>query len=127
MKVKNMIYAFIVLQFLILLSATGCSEERDPSVSFYSDESAVSDTIKTNFRYQSSDNPNYNLKTLFEDQCIKCHSPEVESSVPLTTYLEIYTRGVFIRRSVQPGGTMQKYSNFEYDKLIEWIEAGMPQ
>jgi len=67
------------------------------------------------------------LKTLIDESCVKCHNAEITPDVPLTNYLEVYTRGVLVKRAVQPGGRMNKYLPFDYDKIMEWYEAGMPE
>jgi len=75
----------------------------------------------------SSALPTMNLKTLIDESCVKCHNAEITPDVPLTNYLEVYTRGVLVKRAVQPGGRMNKYLPFDYDKIMEWYEAGMPE
>jgi len=107
-------------------AGSGCSGSRDSALSLIDEPAAVKIPV-TNFRYVSSKLPTMNLKTLIDESCVKCHNAEITPDVPLTNYLEVYTRGVLVKRAVQPGGRMNKYLPFDYDKIMEWYEAGMPE
>ncbi len=118
------------LLFLVVLSGaalnSGCSGKRDSALSLVEEPVLISGPA-TNFRYNSSAIPTMNLKPLFDESCVRCHNAEITPKVPLTNYLEIYTRGVLVKRAVQPGGRMQQYAPFDFEMIMHWYDAGMPE
>ncbi len=119
-----------MLLFLAALSGaalnSGCSGKRDSALSLAGEPVLISGPA-TNFRYSTSAIPTMNLKPLFDESCARCHNAEITPDVPLTNYLEIYTRGVLIKRAVQPGGRMQKYAPYDFEMIMHWYDAGMPE
>jgi len=122
---RIMFLNLMLLASMAMLFAEGCSGTRNPATSLVEAVPVVSEPTK--FRYSSSKQPNMNLKPIFDNNCANCHNFDMETKLPLTNYLQVYTGGSVVRRSVQPGGAMQKYIPFEYSKIVEWIEAGMPE
>ncbi|HBC75210.1 MAG: hypothetical protein A2008_00870 [Candidatus Wallbacteria bacterium GWC2_49_35] len=131
MKLKlNFMGYIIFLMALLAFNAglnAGCSGSRDSALSLVDEPAAAATGSATKYRFSSSALPTLNIKPLIDDNCVRCHNSEIEPDVPLTSYLEVYTRGVLVKRAVQPGGIMQKYLPFDYDKVMEWYEAGMPE
>lgn len=130
MRPENKFFGYVIIfAALAAFSAgfnAGCSGSRDTGLSLV-DEPAPAPAIATKYRFSSSKLPTLNIKPLIDDNCVRCHNSDIEPDVPLTTYLEVYTRGVLVKRAVQPGGRMQKYLPFDYDRVMEWYEAGMPE
>ncbi|HNY13874.1 MAG TPA: hypothetical protein PKK26_20010, partial [Candidatus Wallbacteria bacterium] len=122
---RLMFLNLMLMTSMTMLFAEGCTGSRNSAVSLVEEEPVVKEA--TQFRYSSSKQPNLNLKPIFDENCANCHNSEMETKLPLTNYLQVYTGGSVVRRSVQPGGSMQQYIPFEYSKIVEWIEAGMPQ
>lgn len=121
-------YITIVLMLAVFSAAanSGCSGKRDSALSL-GEEPALISGPATNFRYSSSAIPTMNLKPLIDENCARCHNSEITPDVPLTNYLEVYTRGVLIKRAVQPGGIMQQYAPFDFEMIMHWYDAGMPE
>ena len=125
-KYKKETAAFIAAWLLLIAAVSGCSSSRNAALSVV-DEPAASTVQTTNYRYSKAGQPNLNLKPILDEQCARCHNSDAGSKLRLTTYLEVYTAGVLVKRAVQPGGAMQQYVPFDYQKIMNWQECGMPE
>lgn len=124
-KYKKEATAFIASWLLITAAITGCNS-RNPALSVV-EETPVPTGQTTIYRYDTASQPNLNLKPIIEEQCARCHNSDITPKLRLTNYLEVYTAGVLVKRAVQPGGAMQKYVPFDYEKIMNWQECGMPK
>jgi len=125
----NFISYFTAMTIIVMVgsfSMIGCTGRRNATMSTFDDPPA-STAVTTVYRYTTSKQENMNLKPLFDDKCISCHNIELQPKLPLTTYLEIYSRAVLVQNAVKPGGTMEKYSGTESSKIMNWYDGNCPE
>ncbi len=132
-KIIRHTFYFIKLSMVIIFAISaglifnmGCAGSRDSALSLV-EETAPAVLPLTDFRYSSAKVARMNLKPIFNDNCARCHNPEAMADFPLNNYLQVYTRGVLVKRSVQPGGKMQKYIPYDYEMIMNWYDGGMPE
>lgn len=125
----NLIRYFTAMTLIVLVGSfatLGCTGRRNATMSTF-DDPVVETGPTTPYRYSSSKQDNMNLKPLFDDKCVSCHNIELQPKIPLTTYLEVYSRRVLVQRAVKPGGAMEKYSGTESSKIMNWYDGNCPE